>query len=281
MPEPGVPNPKPWPAWTFWLPAAGIAGCYVVLILALLVADAAYAPPGSMLAALAEPDIQFSIKLSLVTCALTAILSVWVAVPTGYLLARWQPRTRITRWLRALVDAVVDIPIVLPPLVVGISLLILFRTGPGQWIESNITRFTYEVAGLVLAQFTVAAAFAIRAMRSSFEHLSPRPERVARTLGASQQQVFWSVAVPSSRRGIVSAATVAWARSMGEFGPVLVFAGATRHKTEVLPTTVFLELSVGNLKNAVAVSLLMVIMSVAVLVLVRFFGDRGELHDRV
>ena len=78
--------------------------------------------------------------------------------------------------------------------------------------------------------------------------------------------------LPEARRGVLTAATLAWARSLGEFGPILVFAGATRLRTEVMPTTVFLELSVGNIEAAVAVSLLMVVAAVAVLLTIRWFG---------
>jgi molybdate transport system permease protein len=82
------------------------------------------------------------------------------------------------------------------------------------------------------------------------------------------------VTIPAARRGIFAAASVAWARSLGEFGPILVFAGATRGKTEVLPTTVWLELSVGNLEAAVAVSILMVLLAIVVLVIIRRAGER-------
>ncbi len=78
--------------------------------------------------------------------------------------------------------------------------------------------------------------------------------------------------LPEARRGLLTAATLAWARSLGEFGPILIFSGATRMKTEVLSTTVFLELSVGNLEAAVAVSLLMVAAAVLVLLLIRTKG---------
>ena len=78
--------------------------------------------------------------------------------------------------------------------------------------------------------------------------------------------------LPEARRGMLAAFAIAWARSFGEFGPVLVFAGATREKTEVLSTTVFLELSVGRLEASVAVSLLMVAAAAVVLVVVRLFG---------
>ena len=101
------------------------------------------------------------------------------------------------------------------------------------------------------------------------------PEQVAQTLGCSEFGAFWHVALPSAGRGMVAAGTIAWARSLGEFGPILVFAGATRMKTEVLPTTVWLELSVGNLEAAVAVSVLLVGMAFAVLALVRLVGG-GE-----
>ena len=83
--------------------------------------------------------------------------------------------------------------------------------------------------------------------------------------------------MPSARRGILTAATLAWARALGEFGPILVFSGATRMRTEVLPTTVFLELSVGNLEAAVAVSLLMVGAAVAVLWMIRARGNASVL----
>ena len=80
--------------------------------------------------------------------------------------------------------------------------------------------------------------------------------------------------LPAAWRGMLASMSVAWARSLGEFGPILVFAGAARMKTEVLPTTVWLEMSVGNLEEAVAVSILMVIFAMIVLVAVRWLGER-------
>ena len=82
------------------------------------------------------------------------------------------------------------------------------------------------------------------------------------------------IALPQAWRGMMAAGTIAWARALGEFGPILVFAGATRMKTEVLSTSVFLGLSIGNLDAAVAVSLLMVLMAVVVLLILRAIGMR-------
>ncbi len=243
-----------------------LGGCYLLLLAAMLVADAAYTSPAHLWNALRSPEIRFAIHLSFLTCTLTAILSVWIAIPIGYLLARWRfPGRR-------LVDALLDIPIVLPPLVIGLSLLILFQTPPGRAIERLIP-VTYAVPSIILAQFMVACAFAIRTLRATFDQINPRHEQVALTLGCSRARAFWWVVIPEAKRGILTAGTLAWARALGEFGPILVFSGATRMKTEVLPTTVFLELSIGNLEAAVAVSLLMVAAAVAVLLLIRSFGS--------
>jgi len=155
--------------------------------------------------------------------------------------------------------------------VIGLSLLILFQTAPGRAVQ-RIVPVTYEVPSIILAQFSVACAFAVRTLRATFEQINPRREQVALTLGCRRSQAFWLVVFPEARRGVITAATLSWARSLGEFGPILVFSGATRMRTEVLPTSVFLELSVGNIEAAVAVSLLMVGAAVAVLVVIRMFG---------
>ncbi len=246
-----------------------LGGLYVLLLVAMLAADLFYTSWEEMGRTLASPEIRFAIVLSLVSSVASAILSVIVAVPLGYLLSRHEfPGKR-------LVDALIEIPVVLPPLVVGLSLLILFQSRPGaafqEWIGIKIT---YAVPAVILAQFAVAAAFAARTMKVTFDQLDPRTEQVAMTLGCTRGQAFRRVVLPEAERGILAAATVAWARSLGEFGPVLVFAGTTRMKTEVLSTSVFLELSIGRLDASVAVSVIMVAMAVAVLLVVRTFGGQ-------
>ncbi len=225
----------------------------------------------ALVAPLMEPEIQYSLKLSLISCTLTTILSLWVAVPFGYAMSRY------TFPGKGLIDALLDIPIVLPPLVIGLALLILFGTPLLQWVESHTFEIRLAVPSVIIAQFSVACAFAVRTMRVTFDQISPRQEQVALTLGCTQGQAFWYVVFPEARRGMITAATLAWARSLGELGPILVFSGATRMRTEVLPTTVFLELSVGNIRTAVSVSLLMIIAALIVLVIVRVFGTSPTL----
>lgn len=267
----------------FFLCMGIIGGTYVLLIVLMLLADVAYMLRGAgwreivfenpMVQALAKPEIRYSITLSLISCTLSAFLSLFVAVPIGWMLSRFRFRGR------NLLDAILDIPIVLPPLVVGLSLLILFQFWPltarlpfiGQSLNQLVV---YQIPAVILAQFAVAAAFAIRTMKATFDEINPRCEQVALTLGCSRLQSFLRVALPESGRGMLTAFTLAWARALGEFGPLLVFAGATRNKTEVLSTTVFLELSIGDLEAAVAVSLIMVIAAVTVLLITRIWGAK-------
>jgi molybdate transport system permease protein len=260
-----------------------IGGTYVLLIVLLLIADAAYMVQGAgwreilfdnpIVHALSKPEIRYSITLSLISCTLAAVLALFVAVPIGWLLSRFRFKGR------TLIDAVLDIPIVLPPLVVGLSLLILFQFWPftanvpiiGKSLNELVV---YQIPAVILAQFSVAAAFAVRTMKATFDGINPRCEQVALTLGCSRAQSFMRVALPEAGRGMLTAFTLAWARALGEFGPLLIFAGATRNKTEVLSTTVFLELSIGDLEAAVAVSLIMVFAAVAVLLITRMWGSK-------
>jgi molybdate transport system permease protein len=253
----------------FLLCLALLGGTYVLLIVAMLAADLLFTSPGDFVDALGSPEIRYSIRLSLISCTISTLMALWVAVPLGYLLAR----TNFPG--KAIVDTLLDVPIVLPPLVIGLSLLILFQTDVGWFVQHYFLQFTFAIPGIVLAQFAVSAAFAVRTMRVTFEQLPPRTEQVARTLGCSRQQAFWWVVLPEARPGLLTATTLAWARALGEFGPILIFAGATRMRTEVLPTTVFLELSVGKIEAAIAVSLLMIVAAAVVLVLTRTFGLRG------
>ncbi len=251
-----------------------LSGVYVFLILAMVLANSAYTSIDIFARTLASPEIQYAIKLSLITCTITTVLSLWVATALGYCMSRFEFTGK------RLLDSVLDIPIVLPPLVIGLSLLILFRSTPGAWFEEQFKyltgyRITYAVPGVILAQFMVACAFAVRTMRATFDEIPTRREEVALTLGCSRSQAFWSVALPEARRGLLVAATLAWARALGEFGPILVFAGATRMKTEVMPTSVFLQMSVGDIESAVAVSMLMIFAAMAVLLVVRFWGSES------
>jgi len=212
---------------------------------------------------LASPEIQYSIKLSLVSCTASTILSLIVAIPIGYIMSRFE------FFGKNAIDGILDIPIVLPPLVIGISLLVLFNYPPFSWTSDYVV---YSIPGVIIAQFMVACAFAVRTMRVTFNRIPERFENVAMSLGCNRFQAFWLVVLPQARYGVIAAATLAWARALGEFGPILVFAGSTRMKTEVLPTSVYLELQAGSLKGVLTVAVIMIVIAAAVLMIARIFG---------
>lgn len=253
----------------FFLCMSSASASFVLLIVVMILADVVFVSIDDFIAVFSKPEIRFSFYLTILTCTLATIWSLLVATPLAYLLSRYQFP------LKWLVDAIVDIPIVLPPLVLGLSLLILFH---GNWQidawlrEHTGIEITFNWPAIVIAQFAVSCAFAVRTMRVAFDQMNPRAEEVARTLGCTRSQAFFQIALPQSTRGLITAGTIAWSRSLGEFGPIMVFAGATRMKTEVLSTSVFLELSVGELNSAVAISLVMVAMALIVLVILRAMG---------
>lgn len=253
----------------FFLVMGGLSASFVSLIVLVVLADIFFVSPVDFANVLHRREIQHSFLLTIFTCTISALASLLAATPLAYLLSRFRFP------LKWLIEAIVDIPIVLPPLVMGLSLLILFH-GKWQlnsWLVQHLGfNLTFEVSAIILAQFAVSCAFAIRTLRVTFDQMNPRAEEVARTLGCSHAKAFLRIALPQAGRGLVAAGTIAWSRSLGEFGPIMVFAGATRMKTEVLSTSVFLELSVGELNSAVALSLVMVAMALAILLVLRSLG---------
>ena len=254
---------------------------YIFLLIGIIVADFKYVDKESIDRFFNDPNIMHSLKLSIFSCTVTTILCLIVAVPIGYLMSRFEFSGK------ALLDTILDIPIMLPPLVIGISLLIFFNTDMVNWLERFLQETfnnksikvnpTFTVMSVILAQFMVACAFAIRSMRTTFDEINVRQEQVALTLGCSRGQAFWQIVLPKAKRGMVTAATLAWARSLGEFGPILIFAGTTRMKTEVLSTTVYLEFSVGNLAMATTVSVFMILTAVFIMLIMRLYGNKNHL----
>jgi molybdate transport system permease protein len=254
-----------------WVSVATIAflAAFVLGVLVLVLADIFYARPAALLEVLRAPEVRHAIWLSLVTSAITLVLVVGFAIPVGYALSRYRFPGSVV------IDAVVDLPIVLPPVVIGISLLVFFRTAVGQWIEGlPWLQFVYTPQGIVLCQFLVSASYGIRASKAAFDSVDRRLEHLALTLGCTHGRAFWMVALPMARSGLAAGAVMSWARAIGVFGPLMVFAGAVRMKTEVMPTTVYLELSIGRIEPALAVSLLMLAIAMVALVLIHSLGQR-------
>ena len=213
----------------------------------------------------------FAVKLWAMTTTITTAIAVLIGIPASYALSRYRFP------LHSLIDTIIDLPIVLPPLVAGIALLVFFQTAVGQWIEAHVMRFVFTTQGIILAQFVPSASFAVRALKAAFDSVDPRMEQVARTLGWNERQAFWRVTFPLARNGLVAGTVMTWARAAGEFGPILMFCGATRFKTEVLPIAIFLNMSVGKIEMALSVTLILVILATGALLAFRKLGGRGYL----
>ncbi len=174
-----------------------------------------------------------------------------------------------------LVDAVLNVPIVMPPVALGASLLIFLSTPLGSMIEHWSIEFIYQVPGIVLAQFVVVSALAIRVLKSTFDDIDPEYEHVARTLGYNKFKAFLKVTLPLSKSGLLSAAVIAWARAIGEFGATVTLAGATRMKTETLPIAIYLSFATADVAKAAAVIIILVGIAVTVLLITQKIVGRG------
>jgi len=241
-------------------------GLFVLVWTSLIVADLGYVDGQAVREVAVAKEIRAAVWLSLWTSLLATLIGLIFAVPMGYALSRYRFRGHL------FVDAMVDLPILLPPLIVGLSLLVFFQTSIGKFIEANWLAFTFQKSGIVLCQVLVSTSFGIRAMKLAYDGIDPRLEHVAQTLGYGRFGAFFWVAFPLSMRGVVAAGILIWTRAFGIFGPLMVFVGAVRMRTEVLPTTIFLEQSVGRIEVALAVAILMLILATMALVGIRLMG---------
>ena len=255
-----------------------VLGMYVLIIGGIIIANALVVTTTSagrlqFLQSIRDPDVLHAVWLSIWTSTLSAFIAIGISIPSGYLLS-----TRRSRGMHFL-DAIVDVPIVLPPLLFGISLLVLFqRTFLGPTLKAIGLKFYHEPSGIVLVQVLIAAAYGIRMLKGAFDSLDPRLAAVARTLGCTRLRAFFTVVLPSVRNSIIAALVMIWARALALYGPIIAFVGATTGRTEVMPTRMYLEMSVGRLEAALAVSLMMIALAALVLMIVKIVGGPDDVE---
>jgi molybdate transport system permease protein len=176
------------------------------------------------------------IRLTFQLAALTTLLLLVVGTPIAWWLARSK-----ARWREA-VAAIVAMPLVLPPTVLGFYLLIaLGPNGPGGWIAGfgGARTLAFTFTGLVIGSVLYSMPFVVQPIRNSFEALGDRPLEVAATLRATPWDAFWSVAVPLARPGFMTAAVLGFAHTVGEFGVVLMIGGNIPGQTKVMSVAVY------------------------------------------
>lgn len=225
---------------------------------------------GELAAALAAPETRFALRLSLLTSAAALAVALLLGLPAAYVMARRRFPGR------ALLDTLLDVPLVMPPLVAGLGLLFLFgRPLLGGPLADLGIELLFSPAGVVLALAFVATTMVLRGAAAAFQAVDPGFGAAARTLGAGSWEVFWRVDLPLAARGIAAAALLAWARALGEFGATLMVAGATRLRTETLPIAVFLNIATGETGVAVACALVLLAVALAILLALRLLARTG------
>lgn len=228
-----------------------------------------YSPLPVLAACLESPEIRFAILLSLVTsCASTAIC-VLLAVPVAYALARYD------FFGKRAASLTLTLPLTLPPLVAGIALLLFFGTTPwGHALDAAGFSVIFTPLGIIVAEVFVNIPYMIRIAQSSFLAVNPRYENVARTLGCTETGAFFRVSLPMARSGLLAGTVITWSKAMGEFGAVLMVAGATTMRTETLPIALYLNISTGDLDMAVAAATILIVISLLTLCAVEYFDRK-------
>ena len=222
---------------------------------------------GSLATAIASPVVLDALSLSLVTTAISLAITVVFGLPLAFVMARRQFRGK--GWL----EAIVDLPIVLPPSVAGLALLLVFgRRGllaePFEFLGVSIPFTTIAV---ILAQTFVSAPFFIRSARTGIAGVDRDLEDAARVDGASERQFFRAITVPLASAALAAGLVMTWARSLGEFGATIMFAGNVEGRTQTLPLVVYAEFQGGDLDASIAAAAILVIAAFGVLVAVRVF----------
>lgn len=182
------------------------------------------------------------IPLTLGTAALSTLLIVVPGLAVAWLLARY-------RWRgKSLVETLVALPLVMPPVATGLILLELFgRRGPiGGWLHALGIEVVFTWRAVVLAMAVMSFPLLVRAARVAFEEVNPRLEQIARTLGASDARVFLTITLPLAARGIVSGMLLAFARAIGEFGATILVAGNIPGRTSTLSLAIYNHVQLGR-----------------------------------
>lgn len=257
--------PRPVGRFLFLALAALLA-----LFLALpLLALALRALPLGLAAWIAPATLQ-ALQLSLMTATTAALLAVGIGTPVAYLLARSDFHGK------ALIDTLIDVPMVLPPSVAGIALLMAFGRrgllGPALSVMGIELPFT--TAAVVIAEAFVAAPFYVRAAKAGFAAVDRKYEQMSALLGVSPRRTFFRITLPLAAPSLFGGLLMTWARALGEFGATIMFAGNFPGRTQTMPLAIYAGLE-SNLDSALALALALVVVSFGILFAVRRVTPQG------
>lgn len=211
------------------------------------------------------PDITNSILLSIEASLITSIIAVIFGTPLSYILAR------IEFPYKSIVEAIVNLPLAVPHTVAGIALLFVFgRSGPiGHITERFGISFWGTIFGIIVGMLFVSLPYMINSARLGFENVDIRIEKAARTLGATNRQVFFHISLPLAFRSILSGMVLTYARSIAEFGAVIILA----YYPETAPVKIYELFLTGGLKQSSAAAVLLLIITISTFIIFRYLTD--------
>ena len=223
------------------------------------------APWSSAWSVLSSHEALTALRLSLETSLASTAIALVLGVPLAWVQARVAyPGRRVVR-------AVTLLPMVLPPVVGGIALLLALgkRGLVGAYLDHAGVHLPFHMLGAITAETFVAMPFLVLTVEAAFRSTDRRYEEAAHTLGASRFSVFRRVTLPTIRPSLIAGAVLCWARALGEFGATITFAGNAQGRTQTLPLFVYVKLEEGNTDAAIVLSLVLLVISLAVLVSLR------------
>jgi len=251
--------------------AAGLLLAFMVLPIVALVVTLSWK---ELVAGLSHPAVWPALRLSLVTTAMSLAVVVLLGTPLAWRLSRMEGRGV------RLIETLVRLPAVLPPAVAGVALLLAFgRRGLlGSWLAAHDLAIPFTMAAVVMSQIFVSAPFFLQSACSAFRSVDDDQLTVASTLGASRAEVFSRIALPLAAPGLVAGAAMSWARSLGEFGATLMFAGNLMGKTQTLTLAVYTTFE-SDMRAAQALSLVLVVVAFSLLYALTSRARRSRAGD--
>jgi molybdate transport system permease protein len=243
---------------------ASLGGLLVAFLMMPIVALVATATISEFGAGIRNHLVWPALRLSLVTTSSTLVVVLLLGTPLAWSMARARSR------LAHLVETAVQLPIVIPPAVAGVAMLLAFgRRGLfAGWLYPRGWSISFTTPAVVVAETFVSAPFFLQAATSAFQGIDERLIVVAESLGASPLRVFLRIGLPLAAPGLVAGAAMSWARSLGEFGATLMFAGNLQGVTQTLPLAIYTTIE-SDMRAAQALSVVLLVVAFALLVFVR------------
>ena len=243
-----------------------LLGALLVLFIVLpLLRTVTSSSPSLLVETLLDNEVRNAISLTFLCSAIATLIALILGLPLAYLLARTEFRGK------NLINAIIDIPIVVPHTAAGIALLMVFgrRTFLGKLFGLAGINFVSAVPGIIIAMLFVSLSFLVNSARDGFKAINPRLEHIARTLGLTPWETFWLVSLPLARRSVLSGLIMMWARGLSEFGAVVILA----YHPMIAPILIYERFESYGLNYARPVATLVILISLGIFLLLHLVGQ--------